>query len=104
MKASKVLKKAAAEVLRPGGWGRGSYGNYRAEDGPVCATGAIARVVGAEFIGDVEDLHPAWGALSKYCKTKWNVPVVSWNDLQDSPESVAKAMRKVAKGLKERGL
>lgn len=47
MKPSEVCTRAVMEIVKPDGWTQGTYGEFWQADGPVCATGAIARVVGA---------------------------------------------------------
>lgn len=47
MKPSEVCTRAVMEIVKPDGWTQETYGEFWEADGPVCATGAIARVVGA---------------------------------------------------------
>lgn len=45
MKLSEVFEGAALEVLKPDGWCQMVAGAYHHPTGPVCAQGAVARVI-----------------------------------------------------------
>lgn len=121
MKPSKILKKAAAEVRKPGGWQRGEYGNFGYPEGAVCAVGAIARVVGTDDpdILAAEDAHSWYAPLRGDDKSGnaavmalnasikgggYSFDVINWNDDEErTAEEVAELMLKVAKQLKAAG-
>lgn len=117
MKPSKILKKAAAEVRKPGGWQQGDYGAHRYPEGAVCAVGAIARVVGTddpdalvddgdwERHGDDKYAYRAIKALNASIKGGgYSFDVINWNDDEErTSDEVAELMLKVAKQLKAAG-
>lgn len=106
MKASEVLEKAAAEVLKPDGWCQYSYGAFHQPEGAVCATGAIQRVVESSqdlsiMVAVAEGSRNAWSELTDHL----GMFPSEYNDTPGrTAQEVADAMLECAKDLKERGL
>lgn len=87
-----VLLRAAAEVRK--GWMQGNCGAFMALEGPVCAGGAIMRVIGsANFSGS-----SAYEALEKYVRANTDAyGVPHFNDvIAQSAEEVAAVMEAAA--------
>lgn len=84
LEAADILLAARDEVMKPGGWCQGSYGDYAEPEGPVCAYGALARV----GMADPCYLDNGWGLITPPNGEPLIMAVVAAVDQTDLPLSV----------------